>query len=180
VGGHVFFDIKGVPEELKEFFSKRRAQMEALAERKYGSAKAARGQDMAKINKETRKSKLERPSAELFHTWQAIAAEYGITADLIEKMRQPVQALTPPQREELKNRVFHDAISRLEASHALTVLPASAIPVSDHSWQRRPSATIASAPAPFSSHQLPFRQHTAALSQLSQNPPRLSTCCELT
>ncbi len=92
--------------------------MEALAERKYGSSKEAHGQDMAKINKETRKAKLERPGPELFETWQAIASEYGITADLIEKMRQPVEAFSLSQREDRKTEVFHDAVSRLEASHA--------------------------------------------------------------
>lgn len=117
-GGHVFFDIKGIPEELKEFFSKRRAEMEAAAERRYGSAHAARGEDMAALNKQTRKAKLERPSQELFEEWRAQAREYGITAEAIERLRQPARKLTLAEREDLKEKVFQDAVSRLEASHA--------------------------------------------------------------
>lgn len=78
------FKLAGVPDELCDEFSKRRAQIvEALAEKGYTSAKAA---EIAALN--TREAKAAVSRETLFADWQAAAQAHGFTAESVQQLRQ--------------------------------------------------------------------------------------------
>ena len=70
-----WFEVKGVPKELTEEFSKRRAEIEAfLTERGLSSASAS-----AYANLATREVKGQASRSELFPKWQEVGASHGFT-----------------------------------------------------------------------------------------------------
>jgi len=83
-----WFELKHVPEAVIEWFSKRRADIiEELGPENLESASAA-----AIATLETRGVKgVVPPRGELFARWQAEAAEYGLSADMISRLFAPAR-----------------------------------------------------------------------------------------
>jgi len=80
-----YFRLKGIPPELEEEFSKRRAQIEkALQEKGMSGGKAA---EVAALG--TRKAKEVLDTEILKEQWTEIAAEYGVEAEFIRSLRSP-------------------------------------------------------------------------------------------
>ena len=78
-----YFRIAGIPPELEEEFSKRRAQIEAaLKEKGMSGGKAA---EVAALD--TRKSKEVLDTEVLKDQWTKIAAEYGVSGESIQSLR---------------------------------------------------------------------------------------------
>ena len=105
-----YFRITGIPKELEEEFSKRRAQIEAaLAEKGLSGGKAS---EVAALD--TRKGKEVVEAEILREEWKKIAGEHGITTD-------SVQALRTVERE-----TKHDSLSldRPELFRKLTAMEA--------------------------------------------------------
>ena len=105
-----YFRITGIPKELEEEFSKRRAQIEAaLAEKGLSGGKAA---EVAALD--TRKGKKPTDAEVLREQWALIAAEHGVTS-------KSIQALRTVERE-----TKHDSLSldRPELFRKLTAMEA--------------------------------------------------------
>ena len=78
-----YFRLAGIPKELEEEFSKRRAQIEAaLAERGFSGGKAS---EVATLD--TRKGKEVLDADVLRDQWTKIAAEHGVTAESLQTIR---------------------------------------------------------------------------------------------
>lgn len=78
-----YFRIHGIPPELEEEFSKRRAQIEkALRNRGLSGGKAA---EVAALD--TRKAKEILDTEILEEQWEKIASEYGVTGEAIQSLR---------------------------------------------------------------------------------------------
>ncbi len=78
-----YFRLAGIPPELEEEFSKRRAQIEAaLAERGFSGGKAS---EVATLD--TRKGKEVLDADVLRDQWTKIAAEHGVTAESLQTLR---------------------------------------------------------------------------------------------
>ncbi len=78
-----FFRIKGIPAELEEEFSKRRAQIEAALDAKgFSGAKAS---EIAALD--TRKGKEVLDSEILQEEWRKIAGEHGVSAESVSALR---------------------------------------------------------------------------------------------
>lgn len=78
-----FFRIKGIPAELEEEFSKRRAQIEAALDAKgFSGAKAS---EIAALD--TRKGKEVLDSEILQGEWRKIAGEHGVSAESVSALR---------------------------------------------------------------------------------------------
>ncbi len=78
-----YFRLAGIPKELEEEFSKRRAQIEsALAEKGLSGGKAS---EVAALD--TRKGKELLDSEILKEQWTKIAAEYGVTSESLQGLR---------------------------------------------------------------------------------------------
>jgi Ti-type conjugative transfer relaxase TraA len=78
-----YFRLAGIPKELEEEFSKRRAQIEAaLAERGFSGGKAS---EVATLD--TRKGKEVLDADVLRDQWTKIAAEHGVTAESLQTLR---------------------------------------------------------------------------------------------
>jgi len=78
-----YFRIAGIPPELEEEFSKRRAQIEkALNDRGLSGGKAA---EVAALD--TRKAKEVLDTEILKEQWEKIANEYGVTGEAIQSLR---------------------------------------------------------------------------------------------
>ncbi len=77
-----WFEVKGVPDQLVQEFSKRRQAVErALAERGESGAKAAANAALA-----TRKAKEHLPRAELLSAWQEVGRAHGFSADNVNAL----------------------------------------------------------------------------------------------
>ena len=78
-----YFRLAGIPPELEEEFSKRRAQIEtALKEKGWSGGKAA---EVAALD--TRKGKEATDAEILREQWTKISGEYGVTAESIQSLR---------------------------------------------------------------------------------------------
>lgn len=85
------FKLAGVPDDLCDEFSKRRAQIvEALAEKGYTSAKAA---EIAALN--TREAKAAVSRETLFADWKETALQHGFTAESVNALRQAEELYIP-------------------------------------------------------------------------------------
>ncbi len=92
-----WFELRGVPEDLKRVFSKRRGQIEAwLDERGLSGAKAAERAANA-----TRAGKSPWSRKELFHAWHATAQPFGFRSEQIIGDRPGVELPGPSDRREL-------------------------------------------------------------------------------
>jgi len=79
-----YFRLSGIPKELEEEFSKRRAQIEAaLADKGLSGGKAA---EVAALD--TRKGKEATDAEVLREEWTKIAAEHGVTREGLEGLRE--------------------------------------------------------------------------------------------
>ncbi|MHB1765840.1 MAG: MobF family relaxase [Gammaproteobacteria bacterium] len=86
-----YFRVQGVPKELEEEFSKRRAQIEkALKEKGWSGGKAA---EVAALD--TRKAKEVLEPEVLKEQWTGIAAEYGISGETLPALRSAEMESTP-------------------------------------------------------------------------------------
>lgn len=78
-----YFRLSGIPKELEEEFSKRRAEIEAaLREKGFFGGKAA---EVAALD--TRRAKEVLDTEVLREQWEKIAGEYGVNRNLIERLR---------------------------------------------------------------------------------------------
>ena len=78
-----YFRLAGIPKELEEEFSKRRAEIEAaLREKGFFGGKAA---EVAALD--TRRAKEVLDPEVLRKQWEKIAGEYGVNRNLIERLR---------------------------------------------------------------------------------------------
>ncbi|AIA31561.1 MobF family relaxase [Leptospirillum ferriphilum] len=105
-----YFRLAGIPPELEEEFSKRRAQIEtALKEKGWAGGKAA---EVAALD--TRKGKDATDAEVLRDQWTKIAGEYGVTAESLQSLRS------------LEKESNHDSLSldRPELFRKLTALEA--------------------------------------------------------
>ena len=105
-----YFRLAGIPPELEEEFSKRRAQIEtALKEKGWSGGKAA---EVAALD--TRKGKEATDAEVLREQWRKIAGEYGVTAESIQGLRS------------LEKESKHDSFSldRPELFRTLTAMEA--------------------------------------------------------
>lgn len=87
------FELKGVPEDLIQHYSKRRQEvcLDMIRKGKSG-AKAA-----AQSAVETRRKKSDVPPREqLFEEWQAINKEFGFNAEALEALMNPVETDSGP------------------------------------------------------------------------------------
>ena len=102
-----FFRLKGIPKELEEEFSKRRAQIEAALDAKgFSGAKAS---EIAALD--TRKGKDVLDSEILREEWRKIAGEYGVLAESVSALRGD-RAITSDEIEPdvFKKLTSHDAV----------------------------------------------------------------------
>jgi Ti-type conjugative transfer relaxase TraA len=105
-----YFRLAGIPPELEEEFSKRRAQIEtALKEKGWSGGKAA---EVAALD--TRKGKEATDAEILREQWTKISGEYGVTAESIQSLRS------------LERESDHDSFSldRSELFRKLTAMEA--------------------------------------------------------
>jgi conjugative relaxase-like TrwC/TraI family protein len=117
-GSSLMFEIHGVPEKLVEFFSKRRAEIEEKLKVEFGSLDAASSIAKEIATLETRRKKEdERPRGELFEKWREIAAEYGLTPEVLAKRIERTRAFVPAS-EEAREQIFEKAIRDIEESKA--------------------------------------------------------------
>jgi conjugative relaxase-like TrwC/TraI family protein len=118
-GSSVFFRIRGVPEELVEFWSKRRAELEEKLRLELGSLDAASAKAKEIATLETRRKKEEeRARKEMHETWEQEAREYGFTPEYIQSLRRPYQAPKPDETEQNKAEIWREALSKLSYHNA--------------------------------------------------------------
>lgn len=119
VGASIGFEIKAVPKELIEWFSKRRAEIELKLNVNAGGLDTASPKYAEMVAKETRRSKdTEKSRKELFAEWQAIGKEHGIDGDYLYATRQPMGTITPEMRAERKEAIYREAIEALSEQHS--------------------------------------------------------------
>ena len=102
-----FFRLKGIPAELEEEFSKRRAQIEAALDAKGFSG--ARASEIAALD--TRKGKEVLDSEILQEEWRKIAGEHGVSAESVNALRGE-RGITSDEIESdvFKKLTSHDAV----------------------------------------------------------------------
>jgi Ti-type conjugative transfer relaxase TraA len=86
-----FFDITGVPEDLADFFSKRRDAIEAALQ-SFGASSQRAAEVAARI---TRSPKQEVPRAELIEAWKEVGQAYGFTDGTVESLRSNSEKTIP-------------------------------------------------------------------------------------
>lgn len=119
VGASVGFELKHIPKDLIEEFSKRRAEIEALLKLRAGGLDTASPKYAEMVTKETRRTKdTERPRQQLLHEWQIIAAEFGIRGSYLEAIREPIGVITAKERAERKEAIYREAIEALSENHS--------------------------------------------------------------
>ena len=122
------FEIDGVPPEVCEHFSKRRAQIKALVDKKM----AAMGLDPASVTAsrgmlqvaalETRDQKNELTRAELQKLWNTAGAQLGFTQNEVNALINAEPALELTQEELLSEA--REAVAELTQNHAVFKEPA--------------------------------------------------------
>ena len=118
-GSSVFFRVRGVPEELTEFWSKRRAEIEAKLKLELGSLEAASGRAKEIATLDTRRKKeLEKPRSEMVLGWREEAREFGLTPEYVRSIRAPYQKQTLPETEAHKADVWREALGKLSYHQA--------------------------------------------------------------
>lgn len=119
VGASIGFEIKSVPKELIEWFSKRRAEIELKLNLNAGGLDTASPKYAEMVAKETRRTKdTEKTRKELVAEWQAIGREHGIDGEYLYAMREPMGVVTPAMRAERKEAIFREAIEALSEQHS--------------------------------------------------------------
>lgn len=112
------FEIEGVPKQLCQEFSKRREQIEAIAnEEGWSSPKV-----MAQLALATRDSKEAVTVDKLFPVWQRVAREFGFTRQnaeaLLGKSKLLRQDLDDAKPKKLKERILRQSIEKLAKNEA--------------------------------------------------------------
>lgn len=102
------FQIKGIPQALCDFHSKRRK--EVLAALRTAGHSSARSAQIATL--ETRGRKETLPRAELFEKWREESAKYGLT----EKQANRITGRQPVRQRPVK--AVQDAFRQLSSEHA--------------------------------------------------------------
>lgn len=119
VGASISFEIKGVPKELVEWFSKRRAEIEEVLNVKAGGLDAASPKYAEMVAKETRRTKdTEKTRQELVGEWKAVGLQHGISSDYLYAIREPFGVVTRDERDQRREEVFKKAIDALSGQHA--------------------------------------------------------------
>ena len=105
-----YFCLVGIPKELEEEFSKRRAQIEAaLAEKGLSGGKAA---EVAALD--TRKGKETTDAEILRDQWSSIAAEYGVSAESLQTVRD-LEKISHPDTFSLDRLEILQKLTAMEA-----------------------------------------------------------------
>ena len=105
-GSSVYFRVRGVPGDLAELWSKRRAEIEAKLKIELGSLDAASSRSKEIAALETRRKKEdERPRVEMISGWRDDARAFGFTPEFIQDLLTPYQPQTPDEIERLKGEV---------------------------------------------------------------------------
>ena len=119
VGFSIGFEIKAVPKDCIEWFSKRRAEIEEQLNIRAGSLDAASPKFAEMVAKETRRTKdTEKTRKELVSEWQAFGREHGITAEFLYATREPLGKISPEERDERREAIFREAIEAISEQHA--------------------------------------------------------------
>lgn len=119
VGSSIGFEVVGVPKELVDEFSKRRAEIEAKLKLALGSLDAASPRYKELVALETRRKKeLERPRAELLKEWQAVGREFGVDAATLRNGLKPYRAPTKEERASRQADAFREGVEALSEQHA--------------------------------------------------------------
>nr|WP_303652956.1 MobF family relaxase [Paludisphaera mucosa] len=119
LGASLGFEISGMPKELVEEFSKRRAEIEEKLNLRAGSLDAASAKYAELIAKETRRTKdTEKARGELLEEWQAVGRAYGIDAAYLRNLLTPHRTLTPEERVERKEAIAREAVTALSEQHS--------------------------------------------------------------
>jgi len=119
MGSSIGFEIKGVPEELVDEFSKRRAEIEAELRLALGSLDAATPRYKELVVLATRRKKdLEKPRAELLEEWQAVGREFGVDAATLRGGLKAYRAPTAEERASRQDEAFREGVEALSERHA--------------------------------------------------------------
>jgi conjugative relaxase-like TrwC/TraI family protein len=114
VGSSIGFELKHIPKDIMEEFSKRRAEIEEQLKLKAGSLDAASPKYAEMVAKETRRTKdAEKPRSELIEGWRETAATFGVTPAYLNAIREPRGRISPEVQAERKNSIFREAIQSL-------------------------------------------------------------------
>src|SRR5262249_19754390 len=113
-GSSVFFRVRGVPEELVEFWSKRRAEIEEKLKVELGSLDAATAIAFEIAALETRRKKDdERPRSELHAEWEADGRRFAFTPEYIQTLRTPYQEQSQAEKDRHKEEIWRQSIAKL-------------------------------------------------------------------
>lgn len=119
VGASVGFEIKGVPKELIDWFSKRRAEIEQKLNLNAGGLDTASPKYAEMVAKETRRTKdTEKSRKELVAEWQEVGREHGVDSEYLYAIREPMGVVTPEMRAERKEAIFRSAVAALSEQHS--------------------------------------------------------------
>jgi conjugative relaxase-like TrwC/TraI family protein len=119
LGASLGFEIAGIPKELVEEFSKRRAEIEEKLNLHAGSLDAASAKYAELMAKETRRTKeTEKPRADLLAEWQAVGRLFGVDENYLGKLLTPHRPLTPMERVERKEAIAREALTSLSEQHS--------------------------------------------------------------
>lgn len=119
VGASVGFEIKAIPKELIDEFSKRRAEIEQILNLNAGGLDVASPKYAEMITKETRRTKdTEKSRKELLAEWQMLGKLLGVDAEFIYSVREPHGRISSDERAERKEAIFREAIQALSEQHS--------------------------------------------------------------
>lgn len=119
VGSSIGFELKHIPKDIIEEFSKRRAEIEERLKLKAGSLDAASPKYAEMVAKETRRTKdAEKPRGELFREWRELGERFGIRPTFLNAIREPHGPLAPAELTRRKEAVFREAMDALSEQHS--------------------------------------------------------------
>ncbi|CAN5792876.1 hypothetical protein BH23PLA1_BH23PLA1_41000 [soil metagenome] len=118
-GGSLTFEVDGVPRNLTEHFSKRRAEIEEKLELELGGldTATARASEIAALDTRRKKAQ-EQPRSEMIGQWQDIGRQFGFTEEHVRSLRTETRTPRPEEREPLREQVFARAIRTVEETQA--------------------------------------------------------------
>ena len=119
IGSHIGFELACINQDVVDFFSKRRAEIEEQLKIRTGGLDSADTRYAELICLETRRKKdTEKPRKELLEEWQGVGKGFGIDAAYLNRMRMPFVQLDPDERAARKEIIFREAISALSEHYS--------------------------------------------------------------
>jgi conjugative relaxase-like TrwC/TraI family protein len=118
-GSSILFRVRGVPEDVVELWSKRRAEIEEQLKLDFGSIDSATSKMCEFASLETRRKKdLEKPRSEMQAGWRQDGEAYGFTPQYINEIRHPYVQKTQEQIGNHKTEIWREAIAKLSYHQA--------------------------------------------------------------